>query len=267
MEEQGKGNILPAGLPPGFLQQVRQLSIPVWARLLALLLGLATFLIGIGLLWLGAAASGSVNGTLMDTGTKVITTAFVPVLVLVYLVFSETGVKALKRKTSELLARTVPEALETSPCDGSSLFPSGTQMNGKLLCEHQSGNPTAQYKLMLSQGSQSATLRFSIDLNVSKVNIVLFLPLRGADSSPDPNLMNRFKGTMEGAVHEGYSFDGNIGSIQDNGQRYATVCARRRLPPDFLWDPGAKLYFAQDLRFFMYSVVTEAWDLFCDDPS
>lgn len=251
---------------PTLLQQVRQLSVPIWARGLALLLALLTTLIAVWLVWSGASSCAfQCNERLMEAGIKILSVAFVPLLVLVYLVFAETGVRALKRKTQELLQTTVIEALrsEAGPNELGSSEIQGSE--ARLL---EISGPTAHYHFCVKRRDHTAAIRFQLDFNVSKVNLVVYLPWPGPERGVAlaEQLQIRLGPTLEGARHEGYAMDENVGYISSNGLGYAVLCGRKRLRQDFLWDPGSKLYFAQDLRFFLLSLAQEASDL-CRQPA
>lgn len=249
------------GLSPSLLQQVRQLSVPIWARGLALTLAVLTTLMAVWLVWSGARSCAfECNERLMESGVKILSVAFVPLLVLVYLVFAETGVRALKRKTRELLEVTVVEALYSEVRSNKSCGNEILGSNAQLL---EISGPSAYYRLHVLRCNHSATLNFQLDFNVSKVNVVVFLPWLGRERGPAlaEQIRTRLGPTLEGARHEGYSMDENVGYTQIEGRGHAVLCGRKRLGHDFLWDPSSKLYFAQDLRFFLLSLIQEAGEL------
>lgn len=261
-EEKNAG--ISEGLSPSLLQQVRQLSVPVWARGLALALAVLTTLMAVWLVWSGARSCAfECNERLMESGVKILSIAFVPLLVLVYLVFAETGVRALKRKTRELLEITVPDAFygekrSVKGCDN--------EIPGSRAQLLEISGPTAYYRLHVQFRDHSASLIFQLDFNVSKVNVVVFLPWPGEERGPAlaEQIRTRLGPTLEGARHEGYAVDENVGYTRIDGRGHAVLCGRKRLRQDFLWDPGSKLYFAQDLRFFLLSLMQEAGDLCCE---
>ena len=126
--------------------------------------------------------------------------------------------------------------------------------------------PTAYYQLRVKRQTGAATLSFQLDFNVTTVNVVIYLPWIGHEVGDDLNkaVKARLCGTFEGARHEGYDFDANVARITVDGKTFVVLCARKRLRQDFLWDPGSKLYFVQDLRFFLFSLMVEADGLCCE---
>jgi len=254
----------------GLLQQFKQLSVPLWARSLALCLGVATFVAGLWLLWMGSVNCGDRGncGNVLDTGVRIVTTSFVPVIVLVYLVFAQTGVSALTRKSRELLATTIPEALRTKHQAGDLSALTDEIAHSDVELTHHRGAPTAHYRLTLSRGvgtgMATAHIRFLVDFNVTKMNVVVFIPC--IDPPPaEPGgswLARHFPVTCEGARHEGYEVDQSMSYVTTQAVPLLKICLRHRLANDFLWDPAAKLYFAQDLRYFLFSLAEEGWNRF-----
>jgi hypothetical protein len=264
-DNEEKGLRIGEGLSPTLIQQVRQLSVPIWARGLALTLAVLTTLVAVWLVWSGARSCAfECNERLMESGVKILSIAFVPLLVLVYLVFAETGVRALKRKTKELLEVTVIEALHSEERQNKD---HSNEIWGSAAQLLEISGPTAYYQLRVLRQDNAATLNFQLDFNVSKVNVVVFLPWPGPERGQTlaQQIRTRLGPTLEGARHEGYVVDENIGYTLIDGRGHAVLCGRKRLRQDFLWDPGSKLYFAQDLRFFLLSLVQEADDL-CREP-
>lgn len=254
----------PAGpIGPGAVGQLRQLSIPLWARILTLCLAVGTLLGGSFLVWQGwVSCTVGCNEKWIENGTKIVGSAFVPVIVLVYLVFAETGVKALVRKTEELLKRTIPSALRIET-ESKSFGVVGAIERCDVDTIHTAGAPTARYTMTFMRLGAKGRLDVIIDLNVSKANVAFFIPVpeEFAAGTDIQQLRERFKATMEGAEHEGYVFDKASPEVEVDGRRYLKIVARRRLSDNFLWDPGHKLHFAQDLRMFVHSMILDGWDI------
>ncbi|GHT86558.1 hypothetical protein AGMMS49960_14680 [Betaproteobacteria bacterium] len=250
-------------LNPNLLQQLRQLSVPVWARWLALLLALFMTLMPTWLVLSGVSACASeCNDHLINAGVSILSVGFVPSLVLVYLVFAETGVKALKSKTRELLENIVLDALHTHAQSDTLIRGENDVLESKAQLLHISG-PTAQYSLSVRYNEGLSFLRFHLDFNVKKVNVVIYLPWDEQERGKalTDRLKEKFAATIEGATHEGYVIDENVGYSVAGGKAHVLVCGRKLLRQDFLWDPASKLYFAQDLRLFLFSLIQEAGSL------
>lgn len=244
-------------LAPNFLQQIRQLSVPMWARAIALALAAMVLVVGILLVALGSLPTcyPDCPENLLDAGVKIVSVAFIPVLVLVYLVFAETGVRALKNKTKNLLEEIIPQLLQARDrssdegrTDGTQRFDASLELVGEI------DGPTAKYRLNIRNEDDWASIFLEVDLNVYKANVVVFFPQEIFDQEGSvERVRQRIPNTIEGALHEGYSLDAH--AITRHG--LIGVCLRRHLAKDFLWDPAAKLYFAQDLRCFLKSLAAE----------
>lgn len=261
-EKTGQIN-LGAAPPQDWVAQIRQISVPVWARALALILSLAVLLPGIVLIWggwLGCAefmknwlGDGiACHENWIAQGIEIVVAALVPVVVILYLVFAETGMRSLARRTNELLGKTIPQALRSE--EGvTSTYADGMESCTVTTGSHAAGSISAHYLLQYRLDDSSGALRLTVTVNVDKAVIVFFLPMR---AESDPNKVQQLMApTVRGAKHEGYVFDEALVETTREGLRYLLLIARRSLPPDFLWNPAAKLHFAWDLRSFAYSVI------------
>lgn len=267
MDEAGKATSVEKALAPNMIQQIRQLSVPIWARVVALVVAVGTFIGGAWLLVLGSSTCGaSCDDKWLQTGTTILGTTTVPVLVLLYLAFAETGVKALTRKTKEILTRIVPTAFQSTTRSGG-LGSEGVISKCEVNVRYSDGSPSALYTVVATQQDRRARLFFSLDINVNKAVVVFFVP--GPATASENNSMtaaeqikNKFKETFEGAAHEGYKIDESTNGLREGIRSYSRIVARKQLTEDFLWDPGRKLYFAQDLSFFVIAMIREGWDIF-----
>lgn len=289
-----------------WVAQIRQISVPVWARFLALVLSLAVLLPGIVLIWGGwlgcteflkssVGAGVKCHEIWIAQGIEIVVAALVPVVVILYLVFAETGIRSLTRRTNELLGKIVPQALRSDGGIASSfadrvmrsltrrargllgkLVPKVLRSNGGIACSfadgvasctvaepaHIPGSLSAHYRLhyrLDENGGNDGMLLLTVAVNVDKAVIVFFLPQR---EEVDPKTVQRLMvPTIRGATHEGYVFDDELVLTSRENQRYLQLIARRSLPADFLWNPAAKLHFSWDLRSFAYSVIHDAHSL------
>jgi hypothetical protein len=255
--------------PQDWVSHIRQISVPVWARALALILSLAVLLPGIVLVWggwLGCAefikdwlGSGLVcHEKWIAQGIEIVAAALLPVVVILYLVFAETGMRSLMRRTNELLGKIVPQALR-SEGGPSATFSDGMESCSVATSFHTAGNISAHYLLQYRRENKEGALRFTVAVNIDKAVIVFFLP---AQAETGPEEANRLMApTIKGAKHEGYVFDEELVKTTREGKHYLQLIARRNLSSDFLWNPAAKLHFAWDLRSFAYSVIHDGHTL------
>lgn len=255
--------------PQDWVAQIRQISVPVWARALALILSLAVLLPGIVLIWVGwIGCSEFMKDWLGNSivchekwiaqGIEIVVASLVPVVVILYLVFAETGMRSLARRTNELLGKIVPQSLRSEGSLGST-YSDGMQSCTVAANFHTAGSISAHYLLQYRLEDSSGALRLTVAVNVDKAVIVFFLPVR-AETDPK-KVQQLMEPTMKGAKHEGYVFDEELVESIREGQRYLLLIARRSLPTDFLWNPAAKLHFTWDLRAFAYSVIHDGHSL------
>lgn len=243
-------------LPPNLLHQFRQLSIPLWARVTVLFLVLIVFLSDIALLATGIWQD---QDKWLETATAIFGTTFAPTLLIAYLAFAETGVTALKRKTIELLDHTIPNSLRTM---GDVLG------QGSIDVEQISPvieSPTRRYRVKFTPEravcNDYTEVFFSLDINVHKANLGLWIPTNNETEETDA-LLQKFCHTLDGAQREGYELNKHAIKKNADGQDYYVFVLVKKLTSDFLWDPGQKLYFSQDLRFFIASALQEGEQYF-----
>jgi len=252
-----------------WVAQIRQISVPVWARALALILSVAVLLPGIVLIWGGwLGCTEFIKDWLgneivchekwIAQGIEIVVAALVPVVVILYLVFAETGMRSLARRTNELLEKIIPQALRSEE-GASDAYADGVQACVVATSSHAAGSISAHYRLQYRLDDNGGTLRLTVSVNVDKAVVVFFLPVQEA---VDPTkVRQQMVPTMKGAEHEDYVFDEKLVETMREGQRYLLLIARRRLPADFLWNPAAKWHFAWDLRAFAYSVIHDGHSL------
>lgn len=243
---------------PGVIGQIRQMSIPLAARIAAVALAVAVLVMGGFLVVDGwQHCAGACDGKNLESGTSILGASILPAVLIVYLAFAETGVKALTRKMSELLDKTIPTALHQEPLVG---FAVAGEIGACKIDKHAAeGNPRARYRLIAQRGDETASMVLLVELNVSKVNLVFFIPV--SEDADKTVIHHCFQESVAGAQHEGYSFDEGLSEVMVDGRRYFRLLARKRLPENFLWDPALKLHFAQDLRMFAYAVMIDGWPL------
>lgn len=259
----------PPSSPQDWVTQVRQISVPVWARALAFILSLAVLLPGIVLIWAGWLGCAEfvqnwLGGGIacrekwIAQGIEIVVAALVPVIAILYLVFAETGMRSLVRRSDELLKKTIPHALHSEE-NAHSIYSHGVR-SCIVTTSHTTGRMSAHYLLHYRMDDGDGRLRLTVGVNVDKAVVVFFLPMQeGKDAN---EVKGSLEPTIKGAEHEGYVFDDKLVETVREGQRYWLLIARRRLPADFLWSPAAKLHFAWDLQAFAYSVIHDGHTLF-----
>jgi hypothetical protein len=154
---------------------------------------------------------------------------------LVVLLFSgyQSGVETLDRYADGVLVDLIPSRLK--------------RVNSfQRVAVNKWNNPSScVYSLEINDGS---VLQFIVELNVKKVNVIIDFY---ADSV-EALLNSKLSSSFSGAEHEGYKID-TPKLIRDRVVR--VVLRKNNLPNDFLWNSAEKLYFSNDLCYFIHSLV------------
>lgn len=254
------------------LQQYRQLSIPLWTRIVVVVLVSVVFVAN--LVFLGFALVQQQEKWL-TAAVAIFGTTFLPTVVILYVAFAETGTKALGKKTTDLLLKIVPDCLAQLEIPG---VPEDETAVGTVRVHTPPlavAGPTCKYRVdvLRQPGNEDRVveqLRFLVDINVSKVNVLLLLPCERLSGAGGGDVFGEIQAhlphTIDGARREGYEFNPHAKPVQIDGVRYVGLAATKRLASDFLWDPAKKLYFAQDLALFIGSALAEGRRFFTPAP-
>lgn len=221
------------------------LVLPLWARAgLMIIMGLIVAG-GLALLTFGIFLRKQED---IAAAITMLTVALPVMLVVVALVFGQNGEKRLTANTVALLDNEIPQALQANL---SSAQTSVVLTKCLLGCR-------ADYSLsFIGVGSStSVKIDFSVELNVRKVNLAFWLndytfPDKISIETPS---MKPFRHVISGAVAEGYRMNDTPASYFGSGKGHG-ILFFRELDPDFLIKPAARLYFCQDLSFFVRGVI------------
>lgn len=224
------------------IRWLRLLALPAWARASILLLVVIVVLGGTALL-LGGALRRDAGQASSAIG---LLTVSMPVLLLVVaLVFGQNSDRRLRQLTEGVLARDVPRALRENLGAVGAPDP---EVRLRGCC--------ADYTLRSPDAGAAGTLRFSLELNVFKVNVCFWLDgvLLPGQASVDSAELAAFRHVFLGAVAEGYRMNEEPAHYADANHGIGLIFFRT-LAPDFLLHPEQRLYFVQDLSFFVRGVV------------
>lgn len=226
------------------------LVLPLWARI-SLLLVMALIVAG-GLILLG-------NGLFLQEKENIaaamtlLTVALPVMLVIVALVFGQSSEKRLKVNTSTLLDIEFPQTLQAnlSSAEISSVIKKTLQ---GCRCDYHlsfKGNSTLS----------GVELEFSVELNVRKINLALWLNghVLPESISIETESLKVFRHVIAGALAEGYRMNDSPARYFGSGKGQG-ILFFRELDPDFLIKPAARLYFCQDLSFFIRGVIEAQCD-------
>lgn len=233
------------------IRWLKMLALPRWAKwILALVM----------VLTLGGALALGAWGALTDhidvvTAAVTILTVGLPVgLIVVALVFGDGGASKLQSLTQLVLREEVPKALVANLN-----VRSGYRPFEACHISFDTHGCIADYVLSIKAPSDAdggspvqRELTFKLELNVRKANLVLWLPeayLRSSDNQPSP-----YASCFFGAEREGYLR--NATPIAGSRPGYLGAVFIKQLSDDFLLNPAERLYFAQDLAFFVRGVLS-----------
>jgi hypothetical protein len=235
------------------IRWLKMLALPKWAKF-----GIATIMI----LIIGSALSllswGLINSKLdvISSAVAILTVGLPVGLIVVALVFGDGGAGKLKDLTKLVLLEEVPDAILQNMASTSGHV---HYKNPKLI--HTLNGCIADYVLSAEGYTENAnsdgralTFEFRLELNVRKANLVVWIPLHSNVPDVDPGkLLAPYESCFFGAVKEGYIQ--NTTPLQDIKQGHVGFVFIRVLGDDFLLNPGERLYFAQDLAFFVRGLV------------
>lgn len=223
---------------------LKLLALPRWAKVLLALMMLTTLCVSVLLLMEGLlhrdkdAISASVS----------IITVILPVgIILVALVFGDGGKKKLKQLTHEVLSHDVPQAIREN-------FASGAWSVVRLSVVDKGYIADYELNTHLSPDSPQS-LRFRLELNIKKVNLVFWIAHQRMteDARSLMESQDASKSCLLGAEREGYVLN-PVARPDYDGKNHMLVFIRS-LHEDFLIEPAQRLYFAQDLAFFVRGMV------------
>lgn len=234
------------------IRWLRMLALPSWAKaVLALIMGVV-IASALGLLvW-----SLSFNRIeVLSSAVTILTVALPITLVVVAMVFGDGGAKKLKTLTKLVLESEVPAALHENLAATSAYAP--YDRCDVALTAH---GCVADYALSVASSVPQSqpqppanlvrALRFKLELNVRKANVVLWLPRRAFASRSGEH---PYQSCFFGAAREGYVQ--NELPIASADPDHVGVVFIKNLSEDFLLNPAERLYFAQDLAFFIRGVL------------
>ena len=224
---------------------LQSLALPLWARGVLVIVFLAVMLGGLGLVvW----AVFNRDKESMTAAISLLTVALPVSLIVIGLVFGQRSEKRLANITHTILDKLIPQQVQEIACQSRKLQLTPLLRTG---CR-------ATYTLTAQQGHNSlkSPLRFSVELNVRKVNVMFSLPDAIQPAGPlDKNpALSAYQHVIAGAQAEGYRLNSELAEYggEDGGR---ALLFFRALPDDFLLRPMEKLYFTQDLGFFVRGIL------------
>ena len=224
---------------------LQSLALPLWARGTLVIVFLAVMSGGLALVVWGAWNR---DREAMTAAIGLLTVALPVSLVVIGLVFGQRSERRLAQLTHAVLDVQIPAQVQQL---------AGTP-RGLLLTPLARTGCRATYRLSAPAGQRGLhhPLQFSVELNVRKVNVMFSLPEPIAPQGPlaEHPALACYQHVIAGARAEGYRLYHELADYGgDDGGR--ALLFYRTLPEDFLLRPIERLYFTQDLGFFVRGIV------------
>lgn len=228
------------------IRWLKMLALPTWAKALLAILMALVLLCALGLLIWGVLNH---RVEVVSSAVTMLTVGLPISLLVVAMVFGDGGAQKLQKLTRLVLEKEIPAALNENlaACSGYAAYRS-------CQVQAQYHGCIADYVLSVAMPSQAVSreLRFKLELNVRKANLVLWLPTDRL--VPDGNGGHPYESCFFGALQEGYIRNESL--VTSAESTMSGVVFIKALSEDFLLNPAERLYFAQDLAFFVRGVLS-----------
>lgn len=221
------------GISSELLRWLRLLELPLWARIIVFAMMIVVVVGGLGMLGYAIWAQ---KDDIASRAMQLITLSLPIWVIVLALVFGQNSDAKLRKLTRKLLEDDFTNALRLQ-------LPAGAHLDAEVR------GCCALYRL--HQAGQQA-LHFQLELNVYKVNVVVQSPPALDLARLEHAALQDWAHALQGAIAEGYVLNPRPGRLEcGDGRRLRAFTLYRTFPKDFLLEPAQRLYFVQDLCFFM----------------
>jgi hypothetical protein len=234
------------------VQWLRLLSLPWWVKGLLVALLIVLFAVGAGLIYFSIVQQ---KLEFAAAGATLLTVLLPVSLIIIALIFGISGSKALNKETKKILSSELPDSIKN-------LLALDSNPNNALISVKVRGC-IGYYKLTVQNYEEQAlskVLRFNIELNVKKANVVIWLPKEVGDTSAVEQLFQEFAlnhaSTLNGAKLEGYLLNEQPTMAIYKQHQYLGCVFINKLDPDFLMKAPLRLYWANDCAFFIKGLLS-----------
>jgi hypothetical protein len=225
------------------IRWLKLLALPGWAKVV--LAGIMLFIIANALaLLLGGWIERDKDA--ISAAVSILTFGLPLGLIVVALVFGDGGSRKLRQLTHQVLEREVPTAIRENLAP----LAHGPLANATIEPKYQGF--IADYTVSTQPATGTGTkLHFRLELNVRKVNLVYWADTE-ATTTDARRLFESHPGLhscLVGAEREGYVLNPVLQSVAGDTKKGCVFI--KTFHEDFLLSPAQRLYFAQDLSFFV----------------
>ena len=224
------------------IRWLKMLALPGWAKVVLAAIMLLTLANALGLLVSGMLER---DKDAIAASVSILTVGLPLGLIVIALVFGDGGSRKLRQLTTLVLEKEVPNAI----LENLAALSDGSLANASI--ERKSRGFITDYAVSTQPLSgPGRTLRFRLELNVRKVNLVYWSPMPppGNDARKLFESHPALHSCLVGAEREGYALN-PVTVASDDGQKGCVFI--KTFHEDFLLSPAQRLYFAQDLSFFV----------------
>jgi hypothetical protein len=223
------------------IRWLKMLTLPLWVKLPMALIMVAGALSALWLMWQGIRTP---DNDAVGHAVALMTIGLPTSLVALALLFGDSGGIKLRRLTRSLLDKEIPECFMKN-------FARTDHAGSAITLTHEVHGCMADYHIHFTtnQGAP-AVLDLRLEVNVRKVNVVVWLPGTEAPKTAREYFESvpGLRSCLLGATREGYEL--NEAPITDLRRNRWGCVFIKSLSEDFLVSPAHRLYFAQDLAFF-----------------
>lgn len=228
------------------IRWLKLLALPLWAKVAIASIMLITLANALHLLLAGVVEP---DREAIASGVTLLTVGLPVGLIVVAVVFNDGGATRLRELTRQVLHDDIPSALRNN-FDARPFQPAGWVPDIRVRVHGCAGS----YVVVSppSEGNREL-LSFVVELNVHKINLVIQLPghhplQKAADYFEQTATL---KSCLTGALNEGY----RLIEMPEHRNGTTGLVLTRTLREDFLLDAAQRLYFAQDLAFFLRGMI------------
>lgn len=224
------------------IRWLKMLGLPAWAKAVFAVIMLLMLVAILDLLFIGKWVRDKDS---VEAAMSVFTPILPLLLITILMMFAEGGSLKLRQLTGHVLEVEVPQAIKENLASTPN-----SPLSGARLDQTPRGFIT-DYALYLPGDPTKPILRFRLELNVRKVNVVVWIHQAVPDHDARKCLERdtRLHSCLVGAEQEGYVL--NPVAQTDPTGRFAGLVFIKQLPEDFLLNPADRLYFVQDFSFFV----------------
>jgi hypothetical protein len=253
---------------------IRSISVPTWLKLLIFLIVVAVLTTDLAIAWI--AVVNPLHRDWFSVSVPLVGSLLPLLLVILLLAFSSRGVDTIRRKTSHLLLRLVPDAI-TSSLTWSPQFTTvhNAQWNRRRQAEtqvevaHRPGDFSCIYRInfpeLHSRPVKMHRVLLVVELKVRQVNMHLCVPRSEFDKfcarselAGYEAFRRAFDHTLSGAERAGCKVNSAIYHFPYDEETVQTaVVVYRELSEDFFTDAAEQLFWAQDMVTMLKGFVEE----------